>query len=98
VVSIHFPSIENRFWLRRKSGELQHEKSGFRAVLDAVLPLLSAEVATPNKKRNTIELGYPWAGKQDDNLAGGRVVFDTRVFPQIIGKFAPLHDHALFSS
>jgi hypothetical protein len=27
-----------------------------------------------------------------------RVVFDTRVFPQIIGKFAPLHDHALFSS
>jgi hypothetical protein len=24
------------------------------------------------------------------------VVFDTRVFPQIIGKFAPLHDHAPF--
>ena len=87
-----------------KSGELQPEKSGFRAVLDAVLPVSSAGVATRNKKPNTIELSYPWGriscayGKQDDTLAEGRGVFDTRVFPQIIGEFAPLHDHALFSS
>jgi hypothetical protein len=38
---------------------LQPEKSAFRAVLDAVLPLSSAGVATP-KKPNTIELSYPW--------------------------------------
>ncbi len=30
------------------------------------------------------------------NLAGRRVVFDTRVFPQIVGELAPLYDHALF--
>ena len=30
------------------------------------------------------------------NLAGRPVVFDTRVFPQIIGKFAPLYNHAPF--
>jgi hypothetical protein len=93
--------MENRFW-PPKSGELQPEKSAFRAGLDAVLPLSSAGVARPNKKPNTIELSYPWGriscayDKQDDNLAGGRVVFDTRVFPQIIGKFAPLNDHAPF--
>jgi hypothetical protein len=85
-----------------KSGELQPERSAFRTVLGAVLTLSSAGVATPNKKPNTIELSYPWGriscayGKKKHNLAGGRVVFDTRVFPQIIGKFAPLHDHALF--
>jgi hypothetical protein len=56
-----------------KSGELQPEKSAFRAVLDAVLPL-SGVVATSNKKRNTIELSYPWGrvscayGKQGDRL------------------------------
>src|ERR1043166_656809 len=57
-----------------KSGELQPQKSAFRAVLDAVLPLSSAGVAKPNEKPNTIELGYPWGritctyGKQDDRL------------------------------
>ena len=43
-----------------KSGELQPERSAFRAVLDAVLTLSSAGVATPNKKPDTIELSYPW--------------------------------------
>jgi hypothetical protein len=84
--------MENRFCFRRKAASCSLRS----AVLEAVLPLSSAGVATPNKKRNTIELDYPWADKQDDNLAAGRVVFDTRVFPQIIGKFAPLQDHALF--
>jgi hypothetical protein len=42
-----------------KSGELQAEKYAFRAVLDAVLPLSSAKVATLNKKPNTIDLTYP---------------------------------------
>jgi hypothetical protein len=57
-----------------KSGELQPQKSAFRAVLDAVLPLCSAGVAAPNKKPNTIDLSYPWGritcayGKQDDRL------------------------------
>jgi hypothetical protein len=57
-----------------KSGELQPHKSAFRAVLDAVLPLSSAGVATPNKKPDTIDLSYPWGrisctyGKQDDRL------------------------------
>jgi hypothetical protein len=57
-----------------KSGELQPEKSALRTVLDAVLPLSSAGVATANKKPNTIDLTYPWGriscvyGKQDDRL------------------------------
>ncbi len=57
-----------------ESGELQPQKSVFRAVLDAVLPLSSAGVATPNKRRDTIDLSYPWGGisctygKQDDRL------------------------------
>ena len=57
-----------------KDGELQPQKSAFRAVLDAVLPLSSAGVATPNKKPDTIDLSYPWGhvscvyGKQKDRL------------------------------
>ena len=43
-----------------KSGELQLQKSALRAILDAVLPLSSAGVATPNKQPNTIDLSYPW--------------------------------------
>ena len=43
-----------------KSGELRPERSAFRTVLDAVLTLSSAGVATLNKKPNTIELSYPW--------------------------------------
>jgi hypothetical protein len=57
-----------------KNGELQPQKSAFRAVLDAVLPLSSAGVATPNKKPDTIDLTYPWGrvsctySKQGDRL------------------------------
>jgi len=56
------------------SGELQPEKSVFRAVLDALLPRASSPGATPNKKTDTIDLSYPWGrvscayGKQDDRL------------------------------
>lgn len=57
-----------------KSGELQPEKSAFRAVLEAILPLSSAGVVTSNEKPNTIDLTYPWGrvsctyGKQGDRL------------------------------
>jgi hypothetical protein len=57
-----------------KSGELRPQKSAFRAVLDAVVPIFSAGVATPNKKPGTIDLSYPWGriscayGKQNDRL------------------------------
>ena len=57
-----------------QNGELQQQKSAFRAVLDAVLPHSSTGVATPNKKSDTIDLSYPWGrvsceyGKQDDRL------------------------------
>ena len=57
-----------------QNGELQQQKSAFRAVLDAVLPHSSTGVPTPSKKPNTIDLSYPWGrvsceyGKQDDRL------------------------------
>jgi hypothetical protein len=57
-----------------KNGELQPQKSAFRAVLDTVLPLSSVGAATPNKRPNTIDLTYPWGrisclyGKQDNRL------------------------------
>ena len=57
-----------------ESGELQPQKSVFRAVLDALLPRSSSPVATPNKKTDTVDLSYPWGriscayGKQDDRL------------------------------
>jgi len=66
-----------------KSGELQPQKSAFRAVLDAVLPLSSPGVPTPNKRRDTIDLGYPWGriscayGKQDDRLTMSIEVLNT---------------------
>ncbi len=56
------------------SGELQPEKSVFRAVLDALLPRASSPGATPNKKTDTVDLSYPWGrvscayGKQGDRL------------------------------
>src|SRR5205809_3675382 len=56
------------------SGELQPEKSVFRAVLDAILPRSVSQVATPKKKADTVDLTYPWGrvscayGKQDDTL------------------------------
>ena len=57
-----------------ESGELQPEKSVFRAVLDALLPRSSPRVATPNQHADTVDLSYPWGriscgyGKQDDRL------------------------------
>ena len=58
-----------------ESGELQPQKSVFRAVLDALVPRSSSPGATPNKNTDTIDLSYPWGriscayGKQDDRLA-----------------------------
>ena len=57
-----------------ESGELQPQKSVFRAVLDALVPRSSPRVATPNKQTDTVDLSYPWGriscayGKQDDRL------------------------------
>ena len=57
-----------------ESGELQPQKSVFRAVLDALLPRSSSQVATPNKQTDIVDLSYPWGriscayGKQDDRL------------------------------
>jgi len=62
------------FLLSSESGELQPQKSVFRAVLDAFLPRSSSRVATPNKAADTVDLKYPWGciscayGKQDDRL------------------------------
>jgi hypothetical protein len=56
------------------SGELQPQKSVFRAVLDTLVPRSSPQAAMPNKKADTIDLSYPWGrvscayGKQDDRL------------------------------
>ncbi len=64
-------------------GELQPQKSAFRTVLDAVLPLSSAGVATPNKRPDMIDLSYPWGriscayGKQDDRLTMRIEAFNT---------------------
>src|SRR5436305_2392484 len=57
-----------------ESGELQPQKSVFRAVLDALVPRASSPTATPNKAADTVDLSYPWAriscayGKQADRL------------------------------
>ena len=57
-----------------ETGELQSEKSVFRAVLDALVPRSSPRVATPNQQADTVDLSYPWGriscvyGKQDDRL------------------------------
>ena len=57
-----------------ESGELQQQKSVFRAVLDALVPRSSPRVATPDKKADTVDLSYSWGriscayGKQDDRL------------------------------
>src|SRR6266513_1944351 len=42
-----------------ENGELQPQKSVFRAVLDALLPRSSSQVATPNKQTDTVDLSYP---------------------------------------
>jgi hypothetical protein len=57
-----------------ESGELQPQKSAFRAVLDALLPRSSSRVATPDKPAETVDLSYPWGrvscayGKQNDRI------------------------------
>src|SRR6266508_7028293 len=55
-----------------ESGELQPQKSVFRAVLDALVPRSSPRAATPDKKADTVDLSYPWGriscayGKRDE--------------------------------
>ena len=62
------------FLVSPESGELQPQKSVFRAVLDAILPRSASQVATPNKQTDTVDLTYPWGrvscayGKQNDRL------------------------------
>jgi hypothetical protein len=57
-----------------ESGELQPQKSVFRAVLDALVPRSSSQVATTNKNTDTVDVSYPWGriscayGKQDVRL------------------------------
>src|SRR5947208_8925835 len=57
-----------------ESGELQPQKSVFRAVLDALVPRFSPQAATPDKKADTVNLSYPWGhiscayGKHNDRL------------------------------
>ena len=57
-----------------ESGELQPQKSVFRAVLDALVPRSSSPSAMPNKETDTVDVSYPWGGiscaygKQDDRL------------------------------
>jgi len=57
-----------------ESGELQPQKSVFRAVLDALVPRSSPRAATPNQHADTVDLSYPWGrvscaySKQDDRL------------------------------
>lgn len=43
-----------------ESGELQPQKSVFRAALDALVPRSSPQVATPEKKADTVDLSFPW--------------------------------------
>ena len=62
------------FLVSPESGELQPQKSLFRAVLDALVPRSSPRVATPNERTATVDLNYPLGriscayGKRDDRL------------------------------
>src|SRR5436190_5055687 len=57
-----------------ESGELQPQKSVFRAVLDALVPRFSPQAARPDKKADTVNLSYPWGhiscayGRQNHRL------------------------------
>jgi hypothetical protein len=70
-----------------ESGELQPQKSVFRAVLDALVPHSSPRVATPGKKADTVDASYPWGriscayGKQDDRLTMRLEVSNTGAEP-----------------
>src|SRR5215831_862096 len=60
--------------LSPENGELQPQKSVFRAVLDALLSPPSSRVATPNQRADTVNMSFPWGriscayGKQDDRV------------------------------
>jgi hypothetical protein len=75
-----------------ESGELQPQKSVFRAVLDALVPRSSSPSATPNKDTDAIDLSYPWGriscayGKQDDRLTMRLEVSNTSSEP--LGEFS----------
>lgn len=62
------------FLVSPESGELQPQKSVFRTVLDALVPRSSPQVATPDKKADTVDVSYASGriscayGKQDDRL------------------------------
>ncbi len=62
------------FLVSPESGELQPQKSVFRAVLEALFPRSSPGVAKRNESSDTVDLTYPWGriscvyGKQDDRL------------------------------
>jgi hypothetical protein len=70
-----------------QNGELQPQKSVFRAVLDALLSRSQSPVGTPNKQADTIDLSYPWGriscayGKQDDKLTMRMKVSNTSSEP-----------------
>lgn len=57
-----------------QNGELQPQKSVFRAMLDALLSHSPSPVATPNQQADSIDLNYPWGriscayGRQGDEL------------------------------
>ena len=62
------------FLVSPESGELQPQKSVFRAVLDALVPRSSPRVATPDKRADTVDVSYPSGriscayGKQNNRL------------------------------
>ena len=70
-----------------ETGELQSEKSVFRAVLDALVPRSSPRVASPNQHADTVDLSYPWGriscayGKQDNRLTMKLEVSNTSSAP-----------------
>jgi len=73
--------------LSPERGELQQQKSVFRALVDALLPRSSSPSATPTKNTNTVDLTYPWGriscayGKQDDRLTMRLEVSNTNSKP-----------------
>jgi hypothetical protein len=75
-----------------ESGELQPQKSVFRAVLDALLPRSSSPSATPNKNTDTVDVSHPWGriscayGRQDDRLTMRLEVSNTSSEP--LGEFS----------
>ena len=70
-----------------ENGELQPQKSFFRAALEAFFSGSSSQGATLNKQADTIDLSYPWGrvscayGKQDDKLTMRIEVSNTNTEP-----------------